>query len=74
MRRQPRQPPKVLMLLSRKHPAGWPVVVRPEIPPKPDRLRNRHVASVDKEECEYLEPIQNHVYEVSQYKTMCMKN
>ena len=36
LRRQPRQPLKVLMFQPRKHPAGWPAGVRPNLPPKPD--------------------------------------
>ena len=37
--------------------------VRPEIPPKPDHLKNKHLTLVDEEEeCEYHKPIQNHVY------------
>ena len=38
LRRQPSQPPKVLMFSSRKYPAGWLAGVRPDLPPKPDCL------------------------------------
>ena len=57
LRRQPRQPPKVLMFQPRKCPAG----IRPNLPHKPDHLqRNRE--PVEEEECEYLEPVQRHEY------------
>ena len=36
--------------------------VRPEIPPKPDHLKNRHMAPVEEEECVYLKLIQVHEY------------
>ena len=37
-----------------------PKVVRPEVPPKPDRLKNRVTIQ---EECKYLELVSSHVYE-----------
>ena len=55
--RLPRHPPKVLMFKSRKCPAG----VMPDLPPKPDHLKNRNVEP-EEEDCEYLEPVQQHVY------------
>ena len=41
---------------SRKCPAGWPAGVRPDLPPKPDQLKNRN-AEPEEEKCEYLEPV-----------------
>ena len=41
--RRLRQPPKVLLFRSQKHPTGWPAGVWPELPPKPDLVpRNRY--------------------------------
>ena len=61
LRRQPRQLPKVLMVSSRKCPAGWLAGVRPNLPPKPNHL-NRNKEPEEEQEYEYLEPVQRHEY------------
>ena len=58
----------------RNCPAGWPKGVSPEVPPKPDHLRNRHNQPIpeekEEEECNYLEPIQRDCYEEPTYIDM----
>ena len=44
--------------------------MRPEVPPKPDRMRDRHNQPEPEEECNYLEPIQRHPYEEPIYIDM----
>ena len=61
LKRQSRQPPKVLMFQPRKCPAGGPAGVRPNLPHKPDCLK-RNREPVEEDEFEYLEPVQRHEY------------
>ena len=58
---RPRQPQKVLLFQSHRPPAGWPADIRPKLPPKLDLVPNNKYAEQE-QECEYLEPVQRHVY------------
>ena len=51
---------KLILFQHRKGPEAWPKGVRPEVPRKPERLKNRVTIQ---EDCEYLEPALSHVYE-----------
>ena len=63
--RRPKQQPKVVTFQPRRCPAGWPKGVRPEVPPKPDCLKNKFIAHVNEKEgeCRFLELVQHYVYE-----------
>ena len=49
----------MILLQCRRHPEGWHQGIRPDVPPKPERFRNRVTIQ---EECEYVELVKDHVY------------
>ena len=65
-----------MLCTARRHQLGWPTGVRPDLPPKPDHLRNKQFSQQEQEEeeCKYLEPVPRHEYEEPDENTIQTDN